>query len=150
MQHGQQMQRAPDPSWPGFFDCFDDIGTCCCVSCYLAWCVARQTHERAGLKSGPAWKIPPGICISIPLMCCCGLGIIPLVLTLKSVVEGRGELQTLAGQPVDDTQNWGIYCCGFAAFAICQVCQSVSSCPRAHAIMELPIWTVDVRSRTCN
>ena len=77
---------------PDLFSCFDDMNTCCFVYwCYL--CAVGRTHERAGLKSGPAWKLPTLCCCGAVLYSCCLLGIPLHLLAMYWIVEGRDESQ---------------------------------------------------------
>jgi Cys-rich protein (TIGR01571 family) len=111
----------------GLFGCFDDMEICLCGYC-CAWCLAGQTHERAGLPSGPAWKIPTFCCVgcvanTLLIFVCFGVvtTIVTDIVMLNMLVQGRNTMRTKLGyQPEDTATAWATYCC-CTACAICQV-----------------------------
>ena len=118
-QQQVMMPQGGDPMG-SLFGCFDDCGICLCGTCCVS-CLAGQTHERAGLDSGPMWKIPVVTIVgSIANMVIPGVGLICQGLAFYWCCKGRAEIQQLAGaQPDDDCMAcllWG--CCGN-----CAVCQ---------------------------
>ena len=88
---------------------------------------AGQTHERAGLKSGPSWKIPTMFVCGGVLTYCCGW--IAQVVAFYWMVEGRGKIMKHAGQPDEGIpMSCLTYCCCVSLCAVCQVRQA-SPCP---------------------
>ena len=119
---GAQAQGMPD-----LFSCFDDMNTCCCVYCCY-FCAVGQTHERAGLKSGPTWKLPTMFCCGV-LLSQCLVGILLQLLAMYWICEGRGEIQRLTGAP-----QAGDFCHNLFTVLFCTGC---AACQEANAVNKM-------------
>jgi Cys-rich protein (TIGR01571 family) len=131
-----QAMGPPGQGMEELFGCFDDCEVCLCGYCCTP-CLAGQTHERAGLESGPCWKIPTTCYAGSALMFVCGLGGILQCLAFYWCCKGRQKIQTLAGaQPDDDCTScltW--WCCG--PCAACQEARTVNKLWEANGRMPL-------------
>eukprot|EP01043_Picozoa_sp_COSAG02_P063448 COSAG02_NODE_9001_length_2361_cov_3.831788_1_plen_310_part_00 len=127
MMPQQQQMMPPGGVNPmgSLFGCFDDCGICLCgYFCYC--CLAGQTHERAGLDSGPAWKIPTVAVVGMVLSQCL-VGVACQCLAFYWCCKGRQDIQVLVGaQPDDDiTACLTYFCC--MPCAICQEARAVNA-----------------------
>ena len=141
MQQVHQAHLAPGVPMGGLFDCFGEMETCCC-GYWCTWCLAGQTHERAGLPSGPMFKIPAICCVSTAcsiILGAIGIGAIfgtcGQCYAFKLIIDGRGEIQKLAGQP-----NAGCVtnCCTYCLCPACAACQVrlPPPCPGSRRLMQ--------------
>jgi Cys-rich protein (TIGR01571 family) len=123
MQPGMQPQGMAQGGAPmgGLFDCFDDFGVCLCGYCCTP-CLIGQTHERAGLPSGPMFKIPAIFCAGVACFYCI-IGIPITCYGWSLIVKGRGTIQQLAGKP-----DAGCFenCCTYYCCAACASCQEAN------------------------
>ena len=120
----------------GLFDCFDDIGVCCC-GYFCGACRAGQTHERAGLSSGPCWKIPV-FCIGGSVANLCYVGWMCQCIAFRWICQGRQQIQAMSGvTPDDDCTACMMYLfCG--PCAVCQEANAIDKMWQANGCKNLP------------
>jgi len=85
-----------------------------------------MNHERAGLQSGPCWKIPATYCVGT-VLANCGVGIICQCVAIYWVCKGRQQIQQLVGVPSDD--DCGAFCTTCCCFP-CTACQEARAVNR--------------------
>ena len=116
----------------GLCNCFSDLSVCCC-GCWCSPCLHGMNHERAGLESGPCWKIPAVYCLGGALAST-GVGVICQCVAIYWVCKGRQQIQQLAGIPADDD-------CG-ACFTTC-CCFACTACQEARTVNKM--WEANGR-----